>query len=372
MQNWIRHFSGFSVLFVCVLVGCGKESHDVEGPKVTSPQPPLPAPTPAPATPNQTPNNPVPPIQTPSSLPTAPAPAVPAVVYPQSQNQTPNNQNQTPVAPAPTVHYPMPPQSSGRAPQQPAIPSSGPRQPMTPPSSDMPLSPLTQGQPRAPQLSTAPSNLFVVISGNGGCQPRKDSRMLPGLWSTEFFDQFLVQAASPGFVTPSDDMIFICYTSFSSQMYFYDAKAFPQMVAIQEAQLDDLVIKRAGNSRKIILLGYSYGGWRAMKLASSPLVQSNVRAHILLITVDPISKATCRGAFDDGCHAPPVDFVPEELNALHNRTRWLNTFQLGGAFVSSGPIPAAHENIEVKKNHLKMPRNPCVWESMRNFLAGNL
>lgn len=330
MKNWLGHYRGIGVLLL-ICVGCGKKQHEVVGPQPYSQAVPVASPSPSPVSDTQNPPPPPLPVD---------APSEPATVPPPSGT---------------------PPQPGYPAVAIPSLPNT------------LPVAPPTLAQaPQGPGPLAGAPNLFVVISGNDTCEPRKDSRVLPGLWSTQFFDQFMGQIAARGVVGPNDELIFVCYQSFSADMFFWDSKTQPQMIPIHEAELDGLILSRAQNIRKIIMLGYSYGGWRTMKLASSPLLLAKTKAPILLITVDPISRVTCQGAFDKGCHSPPTDFVPEELNALNTRTRWLNTFQMRSLFVNSGPIPAAHDNIEVKRSHLKMARNPAVWSNILGFLSENL
>lgn len=227
------------------------------------------------------------------------------------------------------------------------------------------------GQP-APQpmiqQNNAGSNLFVVLGGNGSCTASTISKVIPGLIEARIFKSFVDSIVTSGFVSQTDQVIFGCYEWMSDQMNFYELRGEQRMQPLHETQLDALVLSRAQSVRKIIIIGHSYGGWRAMKLASSPYLLNNTRVPMILVTFDPISKVLCQRIRETGCREAPADLSPPELYQLNTRTRWLNTYQEQGLLLGSGPIGAAHFNIKANSDHLDIQTNQEVWQSVKGFI----
>lgn len=243
----------------------------------------------------------------------------------------------------------------------------------TPPKMSAPVTVSAPPLPLIPQSPVASDrNLFVVISGNGTCNPKLNSPAVPGLWRTDLFDSFIGSILNGGLVRAQDNVLFLCYERLSPQMNVFDLRSSRQMEPIHEAQVDDLVLSRLGGVRRVFMIGYSYGGWRAMKLASSPRLIAASPLPLTLVTIDPISKVTCTRAFDAGCHESPQDFRLAELKQLNTHTRWINLFETQGLLVSSGFIAAAHQNIEINANHLTVATHGDVWNTVVPFFSTQL
>jgi len=217
------------------------------------------------------------------------------------------------------------------------------------------------------------STLYVVISGNATCSPALLGNIFnrsTELVSTSLFDGFKKSMMDKGFVRQTDNVIFACYERLSPQMQVYDLKNRPEVVPINEAQLDAVVIPQAQYASRVVIIGHSYGGWRAMHLASSQQTLAYVRAPIQLVTVDPISKANCTNPFMPGCRQAPADFGEQELATLHARTQWLNVVQTPG-FIASDEIPAAHVNLKLRAaSHFTIVTNPTLWQAVTQFVSG--
>jgi len=225
----------------------------------------------------------------------------------------------------------------------------------------------------APTVSNwSTSNLFVVLSGNGSCPKGYPSRVAPGLQENELFQAFNQWILLGGQVTASDNVLFACYEWQSPEMKFYDLRFAPQMVPILETQLDELVLPRAQYARKLIIVGHSHAGWRAMKLAASPLLLNSLNIPIVLATIDPVSRVTCQRLREPGCREAPRDFTQAEMTQLNTRTVWLNLFHQPAIILGSGPIGYAHFNYQVNANHVAMQTDPTVWQTVRQFFASYL
>jgi hypothetical protein len=225
------------------------------------------------------------------------------------------------------------------------------------------------GQLAVAEVSPSVSTLYVVIAGNGACRRNSTFRYPAGLVETELFQSFVNSMLLTRVVTPWDNVIFTCYEWQSPQMQFYDMRGSHQMFSLHESQLDQLVLGRAQNIRRLVIIGHSHAGWRAMKLATSLL---RITAQpILLATIDPVSRVTCQRLRDPGCREAPRDFSPQDFFNLNTRTRWLNLFHQPVIILGSSPIAAAHYNIQINANHVAMQTDPTVWEMIRRFVLSN-
>jgi hypothetical protein len=212
------------------------------------------------------------------------------------------------------------------------------------------------------------ATLFVVISGNATCTAGTQRSPVPGLIATSLFEGFNETALSNGMVGPNDDVIFACYERLSPMMQVYDLRLQPQMLPIEQSQLDAIVLGRVSLFQNVVIIGHSYGGWKSMKLATSLLQVPNIQAPLTLITIDPISKVHCTGPLDPGCREAPQDFSPQELQQLNSRTRWLNAVQEPAVILGSKPIAAAHVNLKIAGNHFTIPKDTDLWQAIVQFM----
>lgn len=218
--------------------------------------------------------------------------------------------------------------------------------------------------------STSVPTLYVVIAGNGACQRNSTFPSVPGLVDTQLFHSFVQTMLLPGRVAPQDNVIFTCYEWQSPQMKFYELRgAYRQMLPIHESQLDQLVASRLGQHQRVVIIGHSHAGWRAMKLASSPLFLNSVRVPILLATIDPVSRVNCQRLRDIGCRQAPTDLSAQEMYQMNTRTRWLNLYHEPAIILGSSPIAAAHWNVRINANHVRMQTDPNVWWNIARFVG---
>lgn len=269
-------------------------------------------------------------------------------------------------SPNSSVHTPVPTLAVSPSPS----PTPAPELTFVPASDASPTSPpLNSVQVSAP---VHPQKLFVVIAGNGTCNPSEDSQTLPHLWRTDTFEYFIDEVMNRGMVAPQDEVLFFCYENFSPKMSFYSLRHSPYMQPVDQTEVDAVVLQHANNIKQLIIIGYSYGAWRSMKLASAPDIIANIPGPYLLATIDPISKVTCTRMFGSGCHEAPKDFFQQEMGALGTHTKWINLFQTSGILLSSGTEPYAQNYIIDDANHLDMPSNTDVWHTIVLFMEQNL
>ena len=216
------------------------------------------------------------------------------------------------------------------------------------------------------------SVLYVVLSGNGTCRRNVMSNVVPGLINTKLFDAFNRRMLTSGVVRKNDQVLYACYEWLSPQMQFYELGGVKHMEPILETELDDFVLARAHDIHKIVIIGHSHAGWRAMKLASSPVIHEAFPVPMILASLDPVSRVTCQKLREPGCREAPRDITQQEFETLHTKTTWMNIYHSPAAALGSGPMPAAHQNIHVMVNHMAMENNFGVWTKVSQFVRGHL
>ena len=214
-----------------------------------------------------------------------------------------------------------------------------------------------------------PSTLYVVIGGNGTCTVSHPSPLFHNLQSNSLFTGFESWLVKPGYLTPQDNVIFACYEWLSPMMRFYDVRYQPLMTSIHEGQLDVLVLSRSYGMARVVVIGHSHGGWRAIKLAASPYLAAHLTMPITLVSIDPVSRITCLKLRESGCREAPRDLSWDEMNYLNSRVRWLNAYQDNGIFLNSGAMTAAHANIPVISNHVAIQTNVTVWQAVVSWVT---
>jgi hypothetical protein len=218
----------------------------------------------------------------------------------------------------------------------------------------------------------APGNLYVVLAGNGTCSRWGTSASVAGLKNVVLFESFNRWFLNTGLVTSKDNVIFACYEWLSPEMQFFVLRGSSVMAPVHESQLDVVVTHWASVAQRVIIIGHSYAGWRAMKLAALPQLNSLGSEPKLVATIDPVSRVTCQRLREDGCRKPPSDLTHAELYHLNTQTRWLNLFHEPAVILGSGPIPAAHFNVRAMGNHVSMEGDDFVWSNIRQFVVDNL
>jgi hypothetical protein len=112
---------------------------------------------------------------------------------------------------------------------------------------------------------------------------------------------------------------------------------------------------KSPKSVRIGLVGHSYGGWTAMKLA--PLLDPKFKLEVM-VTLDPISKVECTpqgfidvlvsGAPQPGCLRAPRDISQAVIDKIKPEKPWVNYYQTDFNLLHSSPI---NQVKNVKKSY---------------------
>ena len=135
-----------------------------------------------------------------------------------------------------------------------------------------------------------------------------------------------------------------------------------------ETLIDQAVADIDANQR-IFIIGHSYGGWIAMKIAEK--ISSRSAQVASLITIDAISHRGCTYSNWTNCLAAPQDFSQESLdNVKANTLHWANFYQTTTPYLHSGSIAQADVNLELQASHFTIDTNEAVWRHADRMLTG--
>ena len=124
-------------------------------------------------------------------------------------------------------------------------------------------------------------------------------------------------------------------------------------------------------SQRVFVIGHSYGGWLAMKIAERFAGQREGQLEGL-ITIDAISWKDCTYSNWRNCLAAPRDFSKESLDRVKANTRhWANYYQTTTPYLHSGAIAQADVNLELDASHFTIDTNEAVWRHADRMLNEN-
>ncbi len=220
--------------------------------------------------------------------------------------------------------------------------------------------------PQNGQGTTPGSTLIVLAAGYQSCGTDSLGQ------SDSPFGSRLYQSWN-GMALPSvgpqmqPTVLALCY-GMNSEVRFGFAHAAHGIQAVPQEAATELLSRYAQGANRIVIIGHSYGGWLAMHMARA---LSLSRLHTaILVTVDPISPTQCSLTNFSGCKASPTDPSPgERLRMRPYIGRWLNAFQQQSAWLSSGPVAEADQNIQLYSDHRASVSDTSLWQQIVQLLA---
>ena len=134
-----------------------------------------------------------------------------------------------------------------------------------------------------------------------------------------------------------------------------------------EATLDSLTREKEVD---VFIVGYSYGGWLAMRLVQR-VALSHAETH--LFSIDPISAKFCGPSEvifgGNGCKQAPQDL---SAKSIVSKTRsWTNFFQTESDWIHSSAISGA-KNYRLYTGHTSIDDAASVWNSIRARITSGL
>ena len=224
----------------------------------------------------------------------------------------------------------------------------------------------------APANSSRPSSLSkdaqpkwaaLVFGGNASCHPFGNDASSPyGLSMYTQFDEVVRDLRSQ--YAADVDYFLICHTV--TGRIYYASSAAPKIVSeVAPERLAKKVTEftQTHGVQRLHAVGHSHGGWWALKLA----LQLADQIHFdRLVTIDPISRVTCRPPNIMGCLGAPRDISESEYQQIAESVgKWSNYYQSRTPYLHSSAIPGASENIELPIDHLKIDNSAEVWRQIR-------
>jgi pimeloyl-ACP methyl ester carboxylesterase len=174
-----------------------------------------------------------------------------------------------------------------------------------------------------------------------------------------------------------------CYNGYSSSSIDFRTNVDDSVRSTGWQDGDALVEALRGLGKggaRLVLVGHSYGGWTAMRVAAKLAAEGRA---VDLVTIDPISPARCtqidflRGALatsgSQGCTTGPKD--ADDALLSHRLASWRNFYQTSDPLVHSASIPGAQNTlIEIPpgtqaRAHDAIPHDDRPWTAVRSLLG---
>jgi hypothetical protein len=134
---------------------------------------------------------------------------------------------------------------------------------------------------------------------------------------------------------------------------------------VVRADLDEMInslntsLEKLNNPR-VSIVGHSYGGWTAMKLALKLTPKATLST---LVTIDPISRERCtprnflanmdaKITSGTGCHESPKDFSSQDIDTIAKRANgsWYNYYQTSAKYLHSSSIGSKSLKVDTQVN----------------------
>lgn len=224
------------------------------------------------------------------------------------------------------------------------------------------------GSPHEAQLSgqEQPDSIQIMLfGGNRSCKPGLDAAPSPlhmdmARRAIGLINQFRSRGGTV-------DVLTSCFTS--PDKVLVSRNFSPKFEAIDPENLLNEAHSTADINHRIFVIGHSYGGWVAMKMAEDLNAQAGQLAG--LVTIDPISRKDCTYTNWTNCLGAPRDFGDDALRGIKEKTaHWANFYQTTTPFLHSSEIAQADVNTKLDATHFTIDSNEAVWRHLDRMLNG--
>ena len=249
-------------------------------------------------------------------------------------------------------------------------------------------------KPLAQHLSKKlPNKILYVINGGLACDIFMEDGTGKGPKTLGIYEQFIKFVAyhREEIATGKKDYILSCFGAgdLNKVDYLVSSKVEKRYYTEHDTYyrtVSDIINNHPNH--KVYFVGHSYGGWLSMKTILA--IKDNIKRKIDgLITIDPISVATCQfssnanyiinrflsGKFDlsgSDCNSAPKDITIDEKKTIASAVKfWHNHYQEEFYWLHSSTIQEATVNIKQSlpwyriNEHAAIDETELPWELLR-------
>jgi pimeloyl-ACP methyl ester carboxylesterase len=136
----------------------------------------------------------------------------------------------------------------------------------------------------------------------------------------------------------------------------------------QDEEYLDRIYEQLPLYTDVFVVGHSYGGWLAMKMAES--YEGDPSLIKTLHTIDPISKKLCFFDSVPECLSAPRDILSDARAHISLYTGvWVNPWQDATFFLHSSAISEADFNPKYNLDHWAIDNNEDVWKDINQRVS---
>jgi hypothetical protein len=219
-----------------------------------------------------------------------------------------------------------------------------------------------ESTPNASGMADDPRQVLAVMTGYNSCGPKGDpaTGVIESSQVAPLVADYQARYHTPLAYVES------CYNGYLSSSIDFRTNVDDTVRSTEWQDGDALVEALRGlgrGSARLVLVGHSYGGWTAMRVAARLAAEGRA---VDLVTIDPIS---------------PVALFPVRLTSnlriagLHDLISWRNFYQTSDPLVHSAPIRGA-QNILIEippgtqaRAHDAIPHDDRPWAAVRSLLG---
>jgi hypothetical protein len=194
--------------------------------------------------------------------------------------------------------------------------------------------------------------LIVVFGGNASCVDNSPINM-------PMYRRFVdLKRSVEKETSVMADFVITCYPNLVDTIYYTSSHTPGKIVKTDLGGLMDHLQRYFTDHAPITVMGYSYGGWLALKVA----LGFNPSNDPLLFTIDPISRKRCKSGNLSDCTRFPSDVDGGDRDETRSKTSlWHHVYQTKTIYLHSSSVEQADVSKKLSETHFTIQTAGDVW-----------
>jgi hypothetical protein len=206
--------------------------------------------------------------------------------------------------------------------------------------------------------------LLVVLGGNASCEGRASPIDMP------MYQRFVrLKETIDQEIQADSDYIITCYENTDPTVFATTSLSPDETIEGNSKLVAQMMNQNFADHYPVFLVGYSYGGWLALKTA----IEAKADLISSIYTVDPISRRYCNALDFSDCTRFPSDVSSSEREYIATSSdKWFHYYQTETAYLHSAPTGQADDNKQVGTSHFGIQTHSTVWSMLETDVRARL